>query len=263
MAGVNQHLPRGTVGSVHGKSITSLKSLFDDIGLLADHIKNRIDDALSFEKFPLIVDFIQVQHLQLYILEQLCFGSRKFGLKTKYALSQLNGMGWGSEKASAIFSVERKTIPLVESVQSQTQACEVSWLHFVKVAKAYGFSVTNEYNYRGKPLPVLLKYNEEKRNVYVDKMSSSFFSKTLKEYGLSVFPVKSTKRVHLFKHMMASELLGKVPQVLLDEFLTHDRDGLDFCSPWGTGTALAMRELENAIENLLLQLNVKTLEWYC
>jgi len=251
-------LPSGTIGSIHGKPVKSLQQLINAIEELARQLNVRIHSALSFEKLPLIVDFIQIQHLQLYLVEQLCFGSRKFGSKTQYALAPSKAMGWGREKASAVFSVERKTIPLVGILQSQIEACESDWKCLIKATDARGVSVLgNNFHKCSAPLPAEVTLNIGKRQIYVKKMSSSGFSDVLEKYDLPSLPPTTLRRIHLIKHIVASELVGKIPQVLLDELLTHDRDGLDFCAPWSTGSTVAMDQLRQAIRTMLSQLNIQ------
>jgi len=257
-------LPEGIIGSAYGKPVTSLQHLFHAIEELARQLNSQIRLALSHDKLPLIVDLIQVQHLQLYLIEQLCFGSRKFGTKTQYALALSRSMGWGSEKASAVFSVERKTIPLVEMLQSQVEVCESDWRHLVKEANARGVTVSRNFHKCCAPLPAEVTFNTGKRQIDANKMSSSGFSDVLEKYDLPALPPTTSKRVHLFKHIVAGELVGKVPQVLLDELLSHDRDGLDFCAPWSTGSAVVLDQLSEAIQSMLSQLNIHpiVMEWH-
>jgi len=249
-------LPKGTIGSVHSKPVKSLQHMVSAIDEKAMQLKNEINIAMSFEKLPIIADFIQIQHLQLYVIEQLSFGSRKFGSKTQYALASSPAMGWGSEKASAVFSVERKTLPLSKILQSQIEACERGWNILIKAAEDRGFAIDGKFHKCSAPLPAVVTVDSAKRHIHVEKLSSSLFSSMLAEYGLPALPPTTSKRVHLFKHIVAGELVQKVPQVLLDELLSHDRDALDFSTPWSTGSTTALDQLSQAIQTMLSELNI-------
>ena len=251
-------LPTGQLGSAHGLPVESLQDLLHAIADKARGIRERTNLALGFERPPLIVDFVQLQHMQLYILMQICLGMRKVGQKTSYAFAPSLSRGWGSEKASASFSVERKTVPLVDALKAQIEACVTDWQVFTKEAEAGGFLVERGFDLTN-PLPLILDLDKSKRLIRMSRMSSSRFSELTNKYQLPGFPTTGSERIHPFKHLVARELVGKIPQVLLDELLSHDRDGLDLCSPQSTASASSLHLLSQAIEGMLSRLNFRIL----
>ncbi|MDQ6971751.1 MAG: hypothetical protein Q9M30_03810, partial [Mariprofundaceae bacterium] len=99
-----------------------------------------------------------------------------------------------------------------------------------------------------------IRVDNAARSITLTRMNSQSFHDTLEKLNINSMPRPSSSKVNIFKHIMAGALLNKLPQVLLDEFMTHDRDGLDFCSDWGTGSAISMALLHNAVEATFGQL---------
>ena len=264
-------LPQGMIGSVHGVPAGSLQGLLDAIQTRADDMTNMLEFTLRYERVRLMAKLIQLQHMQLYILMQLSLGMRKIGEKTSYALASSIGRGWGAEKASAAFSTERKTTPFVGALKTHFDVCLADWKAFVRAAEAAGFLILTANKSNGKansvidfdyanPLPLVVHVNEEKRQVEVFKMTSSGFSAQLEKHQIQGLKRnRESKRVHLMKHIVARELVGNVPQVLLDELLSHDRDGLDLCGPWSTASTLSLRLLDHAVNEMLSKLKFQSI----
>jgi hypothetical protein len=150
-------------------------------------------------------------------------------------------------------------VPISEFLRCQIEACEKDWKVLIRAAEIRGFSIDGRFNKCNAPLPAAVIVDSGKRQIHVEKLSSSLFSRLLVKHGLPALPPTTSKRIHLFKHIVAGELVGKVPQVLVDEFLSHDRDGLDFSTPWSTGSATALDQLSQAIQTMLSQLNIHTI----
>ncbi|RME60422.1 hypothetical protein D6779_02235, partial [Candidatus Parcubacteria bacterium] len=202
-----QHLPSGKLGSTHALPMESLQKLHHAICERATATLRQLKFTLCHERPHLLADFIQIQHLQLYLLEQLGLGMRKIGTKTSYALAPSLARCWGSEKASAAFSAERKTAPVIAALDAQMAACNKDWNTFAKELESFGLSIKGTFSHAA-PLPRIVELDEKKKLVRTRRMNSSSFTRLLNEYQLNALPKQSTERVHPFKHFVAGELMG-------------------------------------------------------
>jgi len=248
-------IPTGMIGSVDSIPITALQAVLDQLKSRLILTKKSYQTCPQVEKLQKFYMFIKIQHIQLFIIEQLTFCARKFGDKTSYSVSLFERKVWGSEKASAGASIERKLIPLSNLLERQLQVCEADMALFISLAAQFKYSLDGGFNIRSNPLPVDITIDDEKRKIILTKMHSKTFNSLLEKMNINDMPQPSSPKVNIFKHIMAGGLLNNIPQILLDEIMTHDRDGLDFCSNYGTGSANSMRLASDGIERLLARLD--------
>lgn len=249
-------MPDGYLGSVDSLKLSSLQEVLNQLySHLVEHRKTYIS-SYSLEKLKCHIQFSQAQQLQLFVIEQLSFCARKFGEKTSYSMSYNMMKLWGSEKASAVASIERKCAPISSLLKQQLEFCSSDIKSLAKLAEKFGYQFDSKFNFRTDPLPVVITADNDKRVIKLTQMNSQSFHSRLIAMNINSMPQPSSTKVNIFKHIMAGALLNKVPQILLDEFMTHDRDGLDFCSDWGTGSAKSMDLLHDAICDVLGELNI-------
>jgi len=249
------YIPEGYVGSINNFPISRMQAVLDQFHIKFKYYKKTFFGSYANEQIHTLSKVLQIQHIQLFIVEQLAFCARKFGNKTSYSMSESMMKLWGSEKASAVASVERKYIPATSLLLEQLDICKDDLNMLDKLAAKYHYKFESSFDLRTDPLPVIFSINDDKRIIKLDRMNSEGFYSILKDLNITDMPKPSSSRVNVFKHIMANALLNKVPQILLDEFMTHDRDGLDFCSAWATGSATSMSILNAEIETVLAELN--------
>ncbi|MDQ7058619.1 MAG: hypothetical protein Q9N62_09315 [Ghiorsea sp.] len=208
-----------------------------------------------------LINFINLQQAHLFIIEQLSFCARRFGSKTTYANSTAFTKAWGSEKASPIFAVERKYIPTIDLFNLQLNACHKAVVYLNKLTSSYLITCHIKFDKQANPLPIQLSYDSNNRIIKTTRLNSKKFYDLLNDYKFTKFSDGIPERVNPFKHTIAAALLGKVPQVLLDELMNHDRDGLDFSAPWSTGSALSFELLTTEINALVSKLDIKAIEF--
>jgi len=248
-------IPTGIIGSVDSIPITDLQSVLDKLSFQLNQAKRNYHNSFPMDQLLYLSKFIKMEHIQLFIIEQLTFCARKFGDKTSYSISLSERSAWGSEKASVGASIERKLAPLSNLLERLLHVCEADMAQFESLATRFKYSFEGDFNIRSKPLPVDITIDDDQRQIKLTKMHSKNFHSLLKEMNISDMPKPSSEKKNIFKHIMAGALLNKIPQVLLDEIMTHDRDGLDFCSSFGTGSATSMRIVRETMEKLFAKLH--------
>jgi len=251
--------PKATnnIGSNYALSLKHLKATLNEIYSTAQLMNQDFQYTHGITRVEHLINFINLQQAQLFIIEQLSFCARRFGSKTTYANSTAFSKAWGSEKASPIFAIERKYIPTIDLFNLQLIACHKAIVYLSKLASSYRITSHIKFDIQANPLPIQLSCDRIKTT----RLNSKKFYNILNDYKFTKFSEGIPERVNPFKHTIAAALIGKVPQVLLDELMNHDRDGLDFSAPCSTGSALSLELLTTEINTLFSKLDIKIIEF--
>ncbi|WP_038250326.1 hypothetical protein [Ghiorsea bivora] len=249
------------IGSTYAPPLLQLKKTLSEIYSATQFLSQDVQYINEICRLEHLVNFINLQHLQLFIIEQLSFCARRFGAKTSYANSTKFEKAWGSEKASPIFAIERKYIPTINLFNLQLEACHKTIQRLNELASYYRITCHIKFDAQENPLPIKLSFDRNLRLIKATRLNNKKFYDLLNDYKFTKFSDGIPERVNPFKHTVAAALLGKVPQVLLDELMNHDRDGLDFCAPWSTGSALSLELLTTEINTLFSKLDIKIIEF--
>ncbi len=248
---------KNEIGSTYALSLHKLKKTLDEIYSTTQLMSQEHQYINGISRVEHLISFVNLQHLQLFIIEQLSFCARRFGAKTSYANSTTFEKAWGSEKASPIFAIERKYIPTINLFNLQLEACHKTIQHLNELASYYRITCPIKFDAQANPLPIKLSFNSNLRLIETTRLNNKKFYELLNQYNFTKFSEGIPERISPFKHTIAATLLGKVPQILLDELMNHDRDGLDFSAPWSTGSALSLNLLTSEINVLFSKLDIK------
>ena len=248
---------KNEIGSTYALPLHELKQTIHEIYSTTQFMSQEYQYISGISRVKHLISFVNLQHLQLFIIEQLSFCARRFGVKTSYANSTKFEKAWGSEKASPIFAIERKFIPTINLFNLQLEACHKTIRRLNELASYYRITCHIKFGVQANPLPIKLSFDSNSRLIKATRLNNRKFYELLNKYNFTKFSDGIPERVNPFKHTIAATLLGKVPQVLLDELMNHDRDGLDFCTPWSTGSALSLNLLTSKINALFSKLDMK------
>jgi hypothetical protein len=250
---------RNEVGSTYALPLHQLKQTIHEIYSTTQFMSQEYQYINGISRVEHLINFINLQHLQLFIIEQLSFCARRFGAKTSYANSTRFEKAWGSEKASPIFAIERKYIPTINLFNLQLEACHKAIQRINELASYYRITCHIKFDAQANPLPIKLSFDSNLRLIKATRLNNKKFYDLLNQYTFTKFSEGIPERVNPFKHTIAATLLDKVPQILLDELMNHDRDGLDFSAPWSTGSALSLNLLTSEINVLFSKLEVEVI----
>jgi len=220
----------GIIGSQVSVQLESLTALVTALNERCDaQLIHR--DSVDIEKsIEAHIEFINTQHLILFLLQQLVVSLRQVGKKAHIATALHFGI-WARDKDSSQFA-ERRVIPFSELLADYQAICESDFNSLERRLRRYGFSIEDSNHGKQRNLAMHITRSRSGNDTFnANVLTTSKFLETLEILQLDTyFPVHA----NVIRHINATELYEFIPQPHLDELLGHERGGMDVFAPFST-----------------------------
>ncbi|RMH46814.1 MAG: hypothetical protein D6694_03085, partial [Gammaproteobacteria bacterium] len=213
-----RQLPSGLVGSQLAEppnnTVPLVKSLNQKFSTAYSCLRSSFEDK---EKW--LVRALNLQHANLYLILQVNMALRPVGEATSMSLSILFKRAITQTKADSVF--RNQSLAMCSGLlQRQIEACKGTLL----LAKRWMVDQPSDIFPNHDPLPLYFSVRQC-GGIRACRMSGSLFRQCLEEHGIDhLFPEKNNG----WRHISATFLHRRVPEIILDEMMAHDREGLDF-----------------------------------
>jgi len=240
----SREVPKGIVGSQLAVKPEEIHPLVERINHLFNKECSFLRTSLDDHKMKSVIRTLKLQHINLYLILQIYTCIRPIGEVSKLSYSTKRHRASVQDKASALHIEKRLTI-FAELIVKQLKACHenhkriTDWIELNDLRKVDQFIIETS-------LPTTPSI-DEKGHISMQRMSGSLFREALKEFNLeSLYPKKN----NAWRHINATALNGLVPEIVLDEMMGHDREGLDLAGPWSTASLACFDLLTKEIEHI-------------
>ncbi|ATX81992.1 hypothetical protein Ga0123462_1128 [Mariprofundus ferrinatatus] len=252
--------PSGSIGSrldadrdEYFKFMAFIRSEFHDHN-------DRIDWYRGEREIQHVFLTLQLQHLNLYFLTQVATALRPPGKKTTFSANEHFDLAYSDTKPSTDFT-EINVAPVHKVLKAQIMQCREDLEKLELWAKQRGL-ILNQTRKFHHDLALTFRLRKNSRMIVPERMTGAkvrdIVTKLTAENGLSFsLPVKAN---NLFRHKNATALYQDVPDILLDEYMAHGREGLDMFNPWSTTSFTCYPTLEDKIDELIKGLVGKPLK---
>ena len=245
------HEPTGFMGSQVAQPVCSLQTLFKKLASRYKSYVQHLKKQLPAEQLNTIISILTLQHIQLYLIEQIALGLRPIGAIANTGISDEFFGACVQDKGSNIYTERGLSIvpPILSSI-IKTIKIDLSRFIIYLSNKNIKLNILD-----GSSNEDIAMYFEvtKKNTVTIRRMTGSLFKTALTKHGLFQY---FTSKSNWIRHSMATELYRKIPEPLRDEHLHHERGGMDICSPWSSVDIKSFHNSKKLITNVLLSLNI-------
>ena len=244
-------LPTGMVGS-------QLSSKPADTRFLATELARQFQQGCAClwaaiqSKEKWIVHALNIQHANFYLMLQIYMALRPVGGATSISAAPGRQRAITQSKADRQ-SINRCLALFPEPLKMQYRACKKDITLFNLWLVDQNRQPVLQMN---EPIPMHFALYVQKE-IFVSRMSGRLFRNTLKALDIAhLFP----ERNNAWRHIAATALHRRVPEIVLDEMMAHDREGLDLAGPWSTAGLDIFSTLQEPLDQIYDEVNVNVLE---
>jgi hypothetical protein len=245
-----EFLPQGHIGSQLYADRDEYLSFMKNIRTLLKTENQSVHCLEGQAQIECMLSLLQLQHLYLYLLIQILIALRPPGKQTAFVASEQLDVAYSKTKASADF-IELNLAPVHRILKEQIQQVEMDLEQFKKWAAFRGIPfILYDQGFHDLPLT----FNQRnKSNVIVSQRFTGAKARALitRIAEESNLPLQLPFRANnIFRHINATQLYQDVPEIVLDEYMGHGREGLDMFNEWSTTSFTCYPLLEDAVEKL-------------
>ena len=246
-----ESLPSGSIGSrldadkaEYFKFMAFIRSEFHDHN-------DRIDWYRGEREIQHMFSLLKLQHLNLYFLTQVATALRPPGKKTTFSANDHFDLAYSDTKPSTDFT-EINLAPVHKVLKAQIMQCREDLEKFELWGKQRGL-ILNQTRKFHHDLSLSFRLRKKSRMIVPERMTGAkvrdIVTRLTAEKGIPFsLPVKAN---NLFRHKNATALYQDVPDILLDEYMAHGREGLDMFNPWSTTSFTCYPILEDKINEMV------------
>ena len=234
--------PEGIVGSIRYASPEALTPVVYALRNAIKQAHQRLNIPYKTKSFSDLLDLINLQQLNFFLILQLHTLGRALNNKTTIAFSP-EGL-WVSDKASHRYR-ERKLICAISPedmkknrglLLAQRQHCRDALDQLTELARTLGLDVQ-----LAEPavadLPCFVELSRSQKIVKIVRLTPGRWQRAIDELGLGEI---WTMVGNVFRHLVSTELSATLSDAVVDEVLGHKHPGRDW---WGSESAGSLPQL--------------------
>jgi len=234
--------PEGTLGSIRYASPEALTPVVYALRNAIKQAHQRLNTPYKTKSFIDLLDLINLQQLNYFLVLQLHTLGRALNNKTTIEFSP-EGL-WVSDKASHRYR-ERKLVCAIlpEDMKkqrglllAQREHCRDALYRLTELARTLGLDVQ-----LAEPavadLPCIVELQRAKQVIKVTRMTQGPWQRAINELGLSEI---WSMTGNVFRHLASTELSATLSDAVVDEVLGHKHPGRDW---WGSESAGSFTQL--------------------
>lgn len=239
------------IGSMAAIKPSDLSPLIKSLHELKNEHSTQATVSFGQKQLNHIIHEHNIANMLLYAILQINLLLRQVGDKTTARPTSRIFGTWLREKDSSHFR-ERRLTTLSDITIKTLKETQNSVSFILDIASSMDLSINIKEDVRKRNLAIYIHQSKNnKLNIFA--MTSKHFFELIDKFKLThLFDFKRNS----IRHMLASELIGKVPQPYLNALLGHETDGIDIFSPFSSSSGLYTESgtiIDNLLEELFLE----------
>jgi len=254
--------PEGTLGSIRYASPEALTPVVYALRNAIKQAHQRLNTPYKTKSFSDLLDLINLQQLNYFLVLQLHTLGRALNNKTLIGFSP-EGL-WVSDKASHRYR-ERKLICAISPedmkkqrglLMAQREQCRDALEQLTELARTLGLDVQ-----LAEPavadLPCFVELQRAKQVIKVTRMTPGPWQRAINELGLSEI---WSMTGNVFRHLASTELSASLSDAVVDEVLGHKHPGRDWWGSESAGSFRALTVMAPIIEEWAQRMGLRVIE---
>lgn len=234
-----------TIGSTVAKPIQSLKPLVSDFNRLLHSSRTRGKPSLIDS-----INFSNLVNAYYYLILTITYALRPLGPATNISICESSGLIFIAQKDSALFD-ELHTLPLTNIVSDQ----------YSEITRFKQFLENNFENTETTlsnlkiEAPFIIKAQEDHRSCSLQPLHSDLFLKFVHSHPAIKYQFTRHNEI---RHIIINEIYKTIPKEYSQELIQHNSYNYELWNKWSTASIPAYLSVSEKLNQLAINLGVKT-----